>query len=61
MKKNKIIEKNVKEFSDWFETIDDSMKDIMFNGFFGPDDPRDKAIKRIIRKQKIKKIGGNND
>lgn len=59
--KNEIITKNVKDFSDWFETIDDDLKEIMYKGFFGPDDPRDKAMKRIVRKQKIKRIGGGNE
>lgn len=59
-KQNEIFTNNLYEFEDWFELVDDDMKDLMV-GFFGGDDPRDKIIERVIRKNKIQKINKNNE
>ena len=57
MKKKEIIERNLYEFKDWFEKVDPKMQEEM-KGFFDKGDGRNKIIDRVIRKEKIKKIGG---
>jgi hypothetical protein len=60
MKKREIIEKNRYDFEDWFEKVDPKMQEAM-KGFFDKGDGRNKIIDRIIRKEKIKKIGGQSE
>lgn len=58
--KNEIISGNLYDFQDWFEKVDPDFQEVM-DALFDKDDPRQKIITRVIRKQKIKKIGGENE
>lgn len=56
--KNEIITMNCYDFKQWFRQVDPKMQEKMID-FFDEGDPRNRIIKNVIRREKIKKIYGH--
>ena len=55
--KEEIITMNCYNFKQWFEKVDPKMQEKMID-FFNNGDPRNKIIKKVIRKEKLKRVYG---